>query len=84
MSRFALFGLFAVALALGACGRKGGLDAPPGGSAAIQTDEETGQQVLTGQSQESSQGGNVVGQSKTRLPRIQGVDRRIPLDAILN
>jgi predicted small lipoprotein YifL len=85
MSRFALFGLLTAALALGACGRKGGLDAPPGGSAAIgQADKDTGRSTLTGQPQQSSQSGNVVGRSKTGLPRIRGEDKRIPLDVLLN
>jgi predicted small lipoprotein YifL len=83
MSRFALFGLFAVALALGACGRKGGLDAPPGGAASIGYKQDS-PQTLTGQQQNSQSGNNVVGRSSTGLPRIQGEDRRIPLDAILN
>jgi predicted small lipoprotein YifL len=65
-------GALAAALALGGCGRKGALDAPPGGASAVsQTDQAGGQQ-------QSSQGGNVIERGGAgSLPRI-------PLDALLN
>jgi predicted small lipoprotein YifL len=71
-------GALAVALTAGGCGRKGPLDAPPGGAAAVsQTDQAGGQQ--------SSQGGNVVERGGAGgLPRVKGEDKRIPLDALLN
>ena len=74
--RFALVAVLAVALGLSACGRKGALDAPPGGLAANPTgslDEET------------AEGGEVIRRGSARgLPIIRGPDRRIPLDVLLD
>ena len=68
--------ILAAALGLSACGRKGALDAPPGGLAANPTgslDEET------------DEGGEVVRRGSARgLPIIRGPDRPIPLDVLLN
>jgi len=73
---FAAVVVLAAALGLSACGRKGALDAPPGGLAATpggSLDEET------------SEGGEVVRKgSATGLPIIRGPDRKIPLDVLLN
>lgn len=74
-TRLALCGVLAAALALGACGRKGPLDAPPGAASA---GTET-------KSQQTQQSGNVfkpAGQSG--LPQVKGEDKRIPLDVLLN
>jgi predicted small lipoprotein YifL len=74
--RLAVVALLAAALGLSACGRKGALDAPPGGLAATPTgslDEET------------AEGGEVVRRGSARgLPIIRGPDRPIPLDILLN
>ncbi len=74
--RLAVVALLVAALGLSACGRKGPLDAPPGGLAANPTgslDEET------------EEGGEVVKRGSARgLPIIRGPDRSIPLDVLLN
>ncbi|MFN3347689.1 LPS translocon maturation chaperone LptM [Pseudorhodoplanes sp.] len=74
--RLAAVVILAAALGLSACGRKGALDAPPGGLAANPTgslDEET------------EEGGTVVRRGSARgLPIIRGPDRPIPLDVLLN
>lgn len=74
--RLALAAVLAAALGLSACGRKGPLDAPPGGLAANPTgslDEET------------AEGGEVIRRGSARgLPIIKGPNRRIPLDVLLD
>ena len=74
--RLAVVALLAAALGLSACGRKGALDAPPGGLASNPTgslDEET------------EEGGEVIKRGSARgLPIIRGPDRRIPLDILLD
>jgi predicted small lipoprotein YifL len=74
--RLAAVVVLTAALGLSACGRKGALDAPPGGLAANPTgslDEET------------TEGGEVVRRGSARgLPIIRGPDRPIPLDVLLN
>jgi predicted small lipoprotein YifL len=74
--RLAIVALLAAALGLSACGRKGPLDAPPGGLASNPTgslDEET------------EEGGEVVRRGSPRgLPIIRGPDRKIPLDILLD
>jgi predicted small lipoprotein YifL len=74
--RLAAVAVLAAALGLTACGRKGPLDAPPGGLSANPTgslDEET------------EEGGEVVRKGTARgLPIIRGPDKRIPLDVLLN
>jgi predicted small lipoprotein YifL len=74
--RLAAVGLIVAGLALSGCGRKGPLDAPPGGLAANPDGAlET----------ESSTGGEVVRRGSARqLPIIKGPDRSIPLDILLN
>jgi predicted small lipoprotein YifL len=71
-----LIAVLAATIGLSACGRKGPLDAPPGGLAA--NPEGT-------LDEESSQGGEVVRRGGSRgLPIIKGPDRRIPLDVLLD
>jgi predicted small lipoprotein YifL len=74
--RLALASLVVASLALSGCGRKGPLDAPPGGLAANpdgSIEEET------------STGGEVVRRGSARgLPLIKGPNKSIPLDALLN
>ncbi len=74
--RLAAVALLAAALGLSACGRKGALDAPPGGLAASPTGSLD---------QETSEGGEVLRKGSARgLPIIRGPDRSIPLDVLLN
>jgi predicted small lipoprotein YifL len=74
--RLAAVGLIAAGLALSGCGRKGPLDAPPGGLAA--TEDGSLQE-------ETSAGGEVVRKGGARgLPIIKGPNKPIPLDALLN
>ena len=74
--RLAAVGLIVAGLALSGCGRKGPLDAPPGGLAATAAD---------GTQQEAATSGEVIRQGGPRgLPLIRGQDKRIPLDALLN
>ncbi len=74
--RLAPVALLAAALALSGCGRKGPLDAPPGGLAA--TEDGSLQE-------ESSAGGEVLRKGGARgLPIIRGPNKPIPLDALLN
>ncbi len=74
--RLAAVALIGSALALAGCGRKGPLDAPPGGLAA--TEDGSIQQ-------ETAAGGEVVRRGGARgLPIIKGPDKPIPLDALLN
>jgi predicted small lipoprotein YifL len=71
-----LVGALAAALAAAGCGRKGALDAPPGGFT-----EQTG----AGEAAQNSQGGTLIDRgSATGLPRVRGEDKRIPLDVLLN
>ena len=74
--RLAFASLVVASLALSGCGRKGALDAPPGGLAANpdgSIEEET------------STGGEVVRRGSARgLPLIKGPNKSIPLDALLN
>jgi predicted small lipoprotein YifL len=75
--RSALTCVLVAALGLSACGRKGPLDAPPGGLASdpqgsLNAETETG-------------AGEVVRRGTTRgLPVIRGPERRIPLDILLD
>ncbi len=77
--RLAAVGLLALALGLSACGRKGPLDAPPGGLAsnpAGSLDEE------------SDEGGEEIKYNRrtTRnaLPIIRGPNKPIPLDVLID
>jgi predicted small lipoprotein YifL len=72
--RLVLMGALAAALAVGGCGRKGPLDAPPGGAAEVQAGGQPSTQSGTAVSRGGAGG----------LPRVQGQDKRIPLDALLN
>ena len=74
--RLAVVALLVAALGLSACGRKGALDAPPGGLAA---------NPIGSLDEETEEGGEVVKRGSARgLPIIRGPDRRIPLDVLLN
>lgn len=74
--RLAVVALLAAALGLSACGRKGALDAPPGGLAANPSGSLD---------EESAEGGEVIKRGSARgLPIIRGPDRRIPLDILLD
>jgi predicted small lipoprotein YifL len=65
--------LVAGALALAGCGRKGPLDAPPGGLAA------------TPEGGEAETAGEVVRRGRPKgLPVIKGPKKEIPLDVLLN
>lgn len=66
----------ALALAIGGCGRKGPLDAPPGAAAGV-VDEPGTQNAQSGNTLIDR--GGVSG-----LPRVRGEDKRIPLDVLLN
>jgi len=78
-SRLAVLAALCAALALGACGRKGPLDAPPGAAVTSQP-AESGQQ---GQQQNS--GNNLISRGgASGLPVVRGEDKRIPLDVLLN
>jgi predicted small lipoprotein YifL len=76
--RFAAVGLLVLALGLSACGRKGPLDAPPGGLAADANgtlDDET------------DQGGDEIASKRRKsksLPIIRGPNRPIPLDVLID
>lgn len=84
--RLVLMGTLAAALAAGGCGRKGPLDAPPGGaSAASQTEQTTASPEQMSQSgQQSSQTGVIDRGGTSGLPRVRGENKRIPLDVLLN
>ena len=71
--RLALVGVLAASLGLGACGRKGSLDPPPGASLA--GDQAAG-------APEGSNKGPIGPDGKPLAPG--GVNRRIPLDVLLN
>jgi predicted small lipoprotein YifL len=74
--RLAGVAVLAAALGLSACGRKGALDAPPGGLASNPTGSLE---------EETSEGGEVIRRGSARgLPIIRGPDRRIPLDVLLD
>jgi len=74
--RLAAVALIVAGLGLSGCGRKGPLDAPPGGLAANPDGSlET----------ETATGGEVIRRGSTRgLPIIKGPNKTIPLDALLN
>ena len=68
--------LVVAGLALSGCGRKGPLDAPPGGLAATPDGSIA---------EETSTGGEVIRRGTTRgLPIIKGPNKAIPLDGLLN
>ena len=76
--RFAAVGLLMLALGLSACGRKGPLDAPPGGLAA---------DADGSLDNESDQGGDEVKTKRKKgnsLPIIRGPDKPIPLDVLID
>jgi predicted small lipoprotein YifL len=73
--RVALVGVLAASLGLGACGRKGPLDPPPGASLA-------GDQAAPAGAPESGNRGPTGPDGKPLAPG--GVNRRIPLDVLLN
>ena len=73
--RLALIGALAAALSLAACGRKGPLDPPPGGSLA--GDQAT---PIGGQSKVDNPGVDANG--RPQAPK--GPNKRVPLDVLLN
>ena len=76
--RFAAVGLLVLALGLSACGRKGPLDAPPGGLAA---------DADGSLDNESDQGGDEIVSKRRKsksLPIIRGPNRSIPLDVLID
>jgi len=87
-SRIALLGALAAAISLGGCGRKGPLDAPPGGTSSVQSGQAAAagpEQVTPSGQQQNSQGGNLIDRGNSSgLPRVKGEDKRIPLDVLLN
>jgi predicted small lipoprotein YifL len=81
LARLALIGLFAAALALSACGRKGALDPPPGASLAGEPQPNapgliSGNRAAAGSKARKSEDGQA--QAPT------GPNKRIPLDSLLN
>lgn len=74
--RFAVAGLVVAALALSACGRKSGLDAPPTASVAGNPNAD----AQAGQTPQSTQNGWGVDQAVAP----KGSDKPIPLDVLLN
>lgn len=75
ISRLALFAVLCGALALAACGRKGGLDAPPAAYAEPNGTAETAPAQSPGTWRDGS---------ATALPVIRGQNKRIPLDVLLD
>jgi predicted small lipoprotein YifL len=73
--RLALVGALVASLGLAACGRKGPLDSPPGGSLA--GDQAT---PIGGQSKDENPGVDANG--RPQAPK--GPNKRIPLDVLLN
>jgi predicted small lipoprotein YifL len=74
VQRIAIVAALFAALGLSACGRKGGLDAPPAALNASGTEqsaaEESGTVLRAG--------------SDKQLPVIRGPNKRIPLDVLLD
>lgn len=71
----ALIGALVASLGLGACGRKGPLDPPPGASLA-------GDQATPAGASDAANRGPIGPDGKPIAPG--GVNRRIPLDVLLN
>ena len=88
LARLALIGLFAAALGLTACGRKGPLDPPPGAS-LVGEPQPTAPGLIS-----NKQGAKAIGSKpdkdnpgvgedgQAQAPK--GPDKRIPLDNLLN
>jgi predicted small lipoprotein YifL len=84
VSRFCAVAALVVALGVAGCGRKGGLDLPPGASAAAQ--QET---AANPQQRESSSIGSDLRPSGARsssrnLPPVPSPKRDLPIDFLLN
>ena len=86
-SRLALIGALVASLGLAACGRKGPLDLPPGGSYAGEPQASTPGRTtapmilpIGGQVKDDNPG--VGPDGKPQAPR--GPNKRIPLDALLD
>ena len=84
--RLALLAALAASLGLGACGRKGGLDPPPGASLAGDSQAATPNQLSSpvaspigsqAKSDNTATGSN-------GLPVVKGQKKQIPLDGLLN
>lgn len=83
LHRLVLLGIFAAALAVAGCGRKGALDAPPGGAAVSTAGQSQLDPAQT--APQASQGNTLIDHgSQGGLPRVRGEDKRIPLDVLLN
>ena len=82
--RLAAIGLvLLLAVGLSACGRKGPLDAPPGGLAAA-----TPEAAVDGEEAATDQGGDEINyrgrRRRSNLPIIRGPDKKIPLDVLID
>jgi predicted small lipoprotein YifL len=85
--RLALIGVLAASLGLAACGRKGGLDAPPGASLASQPQPNQPAVVSTDPSAQAVGGqptDNPAFGPDARPMAPKGEKKRIPLDVLLN
>jgi predicted small lipoprotein YifL len=76
IARIALIGVLVAALGLAGCGRKGGLDPPPGASVAEQS---AGAQPGPG-----SGVGQAIGPDGKALAPSQGPQRRTPIDWLVD
>ena len=81
--RLASIGLvLLLAVGLSACGRKGPLDAPPGGLSAATPEAGDGEEAST------DQGGDEINyrgrRRRSNLPIIRGPDKKIPLDVLID
>jgi predicted small lipoprotein YifL len=77
LTRIAVIGALVAALGLAGCGRKGGLDPPPGASVAEQS---AGAQPGPG----SVAGGPAIGPDGKALAPSQGPQRRTPIDWLVD
>jgi predicted small lipoprotein YifL len=84
--RLALAVALAASLGLAACGRKGGLDPPPGGSLAGDSQAGTPNQLsspVISPIGSQAKGDNTI-TGPNGLPVAKGPKKQIPLDALLN
>ena len=77
LARIAVIGALVAALGLAGCGRKGGLDPPPGASIA---EPSAGAQPEPG----SAAGGPAIGPDGKAMAPSQGPRRSTPIDWLLN
>jgi predicted small lipoprotein YifL len=81
LARLALIGLFAAAMALTACGRKGPLDPPPGASLAGEP-QPAAPGLISGNHGTSGSKARKSEDGQAQAPT--GPNKRIPLDSLLN